>query len=91
VGLSQIVRAEKHQILSVLQEAHGSQLIDLALVDGGLEGEVKVILGLLNRETGHLDLILIGTFPLDLGRGCGHNLGLIMPQDQDYVCIRTDS
>ena len=43
--------AEEHHILPVFQEAHGGQFVDLALIDGGLEGEIKVVQGLLDGET----------------------------------------
>ena len=59
--------AEENHILTVFQEAHGGQLIDLPLVDGGLEGEIKVVQGLFDGEAGHLDLFLIGPFPLGFG------------------------
>ena len=55
--------AEEDLILSVFQEAHGSQLIDLALINGWLEGEVEVVQGLLNGKSRHLDLLLIGPSP----------------------------
>ena len=45
-----------------LQETHGSQFIDLALVDGGLTGKVKVVQGLLDGEAGHLYLLFVGAF-----------------------------
>lgn len=41
VGFPHTGRSEKDHIFSVLQKAHGSQFIDLALVDGGLEGKSK--------------------------------------------------
>ena len=48
MGLAHTGRA---YILPVLQEAHGSKLVDLALVDGGLEGKVKVVQSLLDGKT----------------------------------------
>ncbi len=38
VGLAHAGRSEKHHILAVFQEAHDSQFVDLALVDGALTG-----------------------------------------------------
>ena len=67
MGLAHARRAEEHHILPVFQEAHGSQLIDLALVDGGLEREVEIVQGLLDGEGGHLNLLLIGPSPLGFG------------------------
>ncbi len=64
VGLAHAGRSEKHHILAVLQEAHGSQFVDLAFVNGGLEGKIEVIQGLLDRKARHLDLFFIGPFPL---------------------------
>ncbi len=49
MGLAHAGRAEEHHILPVFQEAHGGQLIDLALVDGGLEREIEVVQGLLRN------------------------------------------
>ena len=50
VGLSNTGRAKEDDIFSVLQEAHGSQFIDLALVDGGPPGlmtfSTNMLLGL---------------------------------------------
>ena len=45
---------------------HGevADLVDLALINGGLKGKVKVIQGFLGGETGHLDLLFINPFPL---------------------------
>ena len=54
-------------VLRIFQETHGSQLIDLPLVNGGLERKIKVVQGLLDGETRHLDLLLIGPFPLGFG------------------------
>ncbi len=39
MGLAHAGRTEEYHILPILQETHGGQLIDLPLVDGGLEGE----------------------------------------------------
>lgn len=64
MGLAHAGRAEEYHILAIFQETHGGQFVDLALVDGGLEGEIKVIQCLLDGETGHLNLLLIGPFPL---------------------------
>ena len=63
MGLAHTGRAEKDCILPVLQETHGGKLVDLALVDGGLEGEIKIVQSLLDGKSGHLDLLLIGPFP----------------------------
>ena len=67
MGLAHAGRAKEDHILPVFQEAHGGQFVDLALVDGGLEGEIEVVQGLLNGESGHLDLLLIGPSPLGFG------------------------
>ena len=67
MDLAHAGRAEKHHVLPVFREAHGGQLVDLALVDGGLEEEIEIAQSLLDVETGHLDLLLIG--PLSLGFG----------------------
>ena len=67
MGLAHAWRAEENHILPVLQEAHGGQFVDLALVDGGLEREVEIVQGLLNGEAGHLNLFLIGPSPLGFG------------------------
>ena len=67
MGLAHAGRAEEDHILPVFQEAHGSQLIDLALVDGGLEREIEVVQGFLNGKARHLDLLLIGPSPLGFG------------------------
>jgi hypothetical protein len=36
-------RAEEHDVLAVFKESHGCQLIELALIDGGLEAGVEII------------------------------------------------
>ena len=41
MGLTHSRRAKKYHILTIFQKAHGGQLVDLALVDGGLEGEIE--------------------------------------------------
>ena len=50
MGLAHTGRAEEYHVLPILQEAHGGQFVDLALVDGGLEGEIKVVQGVLHLE-----------------------------------------
>ena len=67
VGLAHAGRAEKDDIFSVPQKAHGSEFINLALVDGGLKGKVKVVQGLLDGESGHLDLLFVGAFAFGFG------------------------
>ena len=67
MGLAHTWWAEEDHILPVFQEAHGSQLIDLTLVDGGLEREIEVVQGFLNGKARHLDLLLIGPSPLGFG------------------------
>ena len=64
MGLAYAWWAKKDDVFPILQEAHGGQLINLALIDGGLEGEIKVVQGLLDGKTRHLDLLLIGSFSL---------------------------
>ena len=63
MGPAHTGRTAKDYILPVLQETHGGKLVGLALVDGGLEGKVKVVQSLLDGKTRHLDLLLIGPFP----------------------------
>ena len=60
VGFSDAGRAEKHDILGVLHETHGGKFVDLAYVDGRLEGEIKVLQSLFDGEPGHLNLFLVG-------------------------------
>lgn len=67
MSLAHTWRAEEDYILPILQKTHGGQLVDLALVYGGLEGEIEVVQGLLDGEAGHLDLFLIGPFSLGFG------------------------
>ena len=50
MGLAHTWRAEEDYVLTLLQEAHGGQLVDLALVNGGLEGEIEVVQGLLDGK-----------------------------------------
>ena len=64
VGLADAGRAQEDDILGVLQEAHGSQFQDLALVNGGLETEVEVLKGLAHGDAGHADLVLVGAAAL---------------------------
>ena len=47
VGLAHAWRAEEDHIFSIFQKPHGSQFVDLALIDRGLEGEVEVVQGFL--------------------------------------------
>ena len=42
MGLAHTWRTEEYHVLPVFQEAHGGQLIDLPLVNGGLEREIEV-------------------------------------------------
>ena len=70
MGLSHTGWSEKDHIFSVLQKAHGSQFIDLALVDGGLKGKIKVVQGLLDGEAGHLYLLFVGAFALGFRLFC---------------------
>ena len=67
VGLSNTRRAEEYDIFSVLQKAHGSRFINLALVDGGLKGKIKVVQGLFDGEAGHLQLLFVGAFVFRFG------------------------
>ena len=67
VGFAYTRWAEKYHVFSVLQKAHGSEFIDLALVDGGLKGKVKVVQGFLDGEAGHLYLLFVGTFAFGFG------------------------
>ena len=54
MGLARAGRAKEQHILSVFQKTHGSQLINLALINGGLEGEIEVVQSFLDGEAGHL-------------------------------------
>ena len=67
MGFSYTGRAEKDDIFAVFQEAHGSEFINLALVDGGLKRKVKVIQGLLDGESRYLYLLFIGAFAFRFG------------------------
>ena len=67
MSLAHTWRSEEYYILPVFQEAHGGQFVDLALVDGGLEGEIEIVQGLLDGKAGHLDLLLIGPSPFGFG------------------------
>lgn len=67
VGFAYTRRAEKDHIFSALQKAHGSEFNNLALVDGGLKGKVKVVQGFLDGEAGHLYLLFIGAFAFEFG------------------------
>ena len=67
MGLAHTWRAEEDYVLTLLQEAHGGQLVDLALVNGGLKGKIEIVQSLLDGEAGHLNLFLIGPFPLGFG------------------------
>ena len=42
MSLAHTWRTEEYHVLPVFQEAHGGQLIDLPLVNGGLEREIEV-------------------------------------------------
>ena len=59
MGLAYARRAEEDHIFPVLQEPHGGQFVDLALINGGLEGEIEVIQSLPDGKARHLDLFLI--------------------------------
>ena len=59
MGFAHPRRAKEYHVLPILQEAHSGQLVDLALVDGGLEGEIEVIQGFLDGEIKHLNLLFI--------------------------------
>ena len=50
MSLAHAGRAEEDHVFSVFQEAHGGQFIDLALINRGLEREIEVVQGLLDRE-----------------------------------------
>ena len=67
VGFAHSGRPKEYHVLPILQEAHGGQLVDLALVNRGLEGKIEVIQCLLDGKPGHLNLLLIGPFPLGFG------------------------
>lgn len=67
VGLAHAGRAEEDDIFAILQETHGGQFINLVLVNGGLKREVKVVQGLLDRESGHLPLLFVGASAVGFG------------------------
>ena len=48
MGLAHTGRPKEYHVLSILQKAHGGQLVNLALIDGGREGKVKVVQSLLD-------------------------------------------
>ena len=66
MGFAHAGRAEEDHVFSVFQKAHSGQLIDLALINRGLEGEIEVVQGFLNREAGHT-----GHGAAALGQGTG--------------------
>ena len=50
MGLAHAWGAEEDDVFRILQETHGGQFVDLALINRGLEGEVEVVQGLLDRK-----------------------------------------
>ena len=42
-GSAHAWRAKKDDVFPVFQKAHGGKLVDLALIDRWLEGEIKVV------------------------------------------------
>ena len=50
MGLAYAWRAKKDHVLPVFQETHGGKLVNLALIDRWLEGEIEVVQGLLDGE-----------------------------------------
>ena len=50
MGLAHTWRTKEDHVFSIFQEAHGSQFVDLALINRGLEGKIEVIQGLLDGE-----------------------------------------
>ena len=67
MSLAHTWRSEEYHVLTVFQETHGGQFVDLALVDGGLEGEIEIVQSLLDGEAGHLNLLLISPPPFGFG------------------------
>ena len=63
VGFAHTGQAKEDHIFSILQETHGSQLIDLTFVNRGLERKIEVIQYLLDGEPGHLNLLLVDSLP----------------------------
>ena len=55
MGLAYAWQAKEHHVLAVFQGAHDGQFIDLAFINRWLEGEIKIVQGLLNGEAGHLE------------------------------------
>ena len=53
VGLSDSGRPQQDDVLAVGDEAAGGQLLDLLLVDGGLEGKVEALQGLDEGKPSH--------------------------------------
>ena len=50
VGLAHARGTKEDHVFSIFQEAHGGQFVDLALVNGGLEGEIEVVQGFPDGE-----------------------------------------
>ena len=62
MSLAHAGRAEEDDIFSIFQKTHGGQLLDLSLINGGLETEIKVLQRLFDGEAQHLYLFFIGPF-----------------------------
>ena len=60
MSLAHAGRAEEDDIFSIFQKTHGGQLLDLSLINGGLETEIKVLQRLFDGEAQHLYLFFIG-------------------------------
>ena len=57
MGFANAGRPEEYDILSVFKKPHGSQLLNLALINGGLKAEVELGKALFHGESGHLNLL----------------------------------
>jgi hypothetical protein len=62
--------AEEQDILGMSDKAHGGEVPDLAFIDRGLKGKVKLIQGLVKGETG------LAHFPANILLGAGGQFGL---------------
>jgi len=69
VRLADAGRSEEYHVLGLVDEAEGTELGDLAGIDGGLEVEVELVESLAGGESGHVEagLEIAGSAGLDFG------------------------
>jgi hypothetical protein len=72
MGFSDSGRPEQYHVGSFVNEAQGAQLADLALVDGGLEGEIELLESLDVGQVGQLQPRFQVALPPDIGFGVHH-------------------